>query len=317
VEAGPTTWHIGAMRFDLQAHRGGLGLTVENTLAAFARSLEVGVSTLEFDVQITRDGHAVVAHDSDPTPRRCRDTGPAFAGDPAYPYVGGVTHIRDLTLAQVRTIDCGSVRHPDFPDQALAPGARMPVLAEVADLLRGGGADDVRLNVELKVDAAQPERTAPREEFVEVVVRELRDVGLLDRTSIESFDWAALRLVRGAEASVPTIALGDVRRLQLGRDGASPWLGGVDADDLLGSPQQRYVAAAASAGVDAVSPDHRFTSAELVDEAHEAGLGVIPYTVNDPATMGALIEREVDGLITDRPDLAREVMAGHGLLLPA
>lgn len=305
------------MAFDLQAHRGGLGLTVENTLPAFARALEVGVSTLEFDLQVTRDGHAVVAHDSDPTPRRCRDTGPAFDGDPAYPYVRGESYIRDLTLAQVRTIDCGSVRHPDFPDQALARGARMPVLGEVADLVRDGGAGDVRLNVELKVDAARPERTAPREEYVDVVVRELRDVGLLDRASIESFDWAALRLVRQAEPEVPIIALGDRRRLELGRVGASPWLGGVDVDDLPGSPQQGYVAAAASVGVDAVSPDFRFTNAELVDAAHGAELPVIPYTVNEPATMRALIGLGVDGLITDRPDLAREVMAARGLTLPA
>lgn len=304
------------MGFDLQAHRGGLGLTVENTLPAFARALEVGVSTLEFDLQITRDGHAVVAHDSDPSPRHCRDTGPAFEGDPAYPYVRGETYVRDLTLAQVRTIDCGSVRHPDFPGQARAPGARMPVLREVADLVRDRRAGDVRLNVELKVDAARPERTAPREEYVDVVLRELRDVGMLDRTSVESFDWAALRLVRRAAPDVPVIALGDRRRLELGGDGASPWLGGIDADDLPGSPQQRYVAAAAAVGVDAVSPDHRFTTAELVDAAHGAGLPVIPYTVNDAATMRALIGLGVDGLITDRPDIGREVMAAAGLALP-
>lgn len=319
------------MAFDLQAHRGGLGLTVENTLPAFERALEVGVSTLEFDIQLTRDGYAVVAHDSDPTPRRCRDTGPAFPGDPAYPYVHGETHIVDLTLAQVRTIDCGSERHPAFPDQALAPGARMPLLREVIELVRATGADEVGLNIELKVDVVHPERTAHREEFVDVVVGELRETDMLHRSSIESFDWAALRGVRRAEPRLPTIALGDPARLQQGEPGASPWLGGVDIDDLPGSPQQRYVAAAAELGVDAVSPPHGlpvmggvgdpgyqpFTTAELVDAAHEAGLRVIPYTVNDPATMDRLIELGVDGLITDRPDLARDAMAARGLTPPA
>ena len=61
-----------ARAFDLQAHRGGIGLTVENTIASFSRALDLGVSTLQLDVQITRDGHAVVTHDRDPVGRRHR-----------------------------------------------------------------------------------------------------------------------------------------------------------------------------------------------------------------------------------------------------
>ncbi len=74
--------------FDLQAHRGGLGLRPESTLASFANGLETGVSSLELDVQITKDGQAVVTHDRKVDGRKCLDTGPAFPGDPQYPYVG-------------------------------------------------------------------------------------------------------------------------------------------------------------------------------------------------------------------------------------
>src|SRR3569833_2166257 len=94
--------------FDLQAHRGGIALTVENTLAAFGRALGLGVSTLELDTQVTEDGYAVVTHDRDPDPRKSTDTFPAFPGDPEYPYVPGVRYVKDLTLAQVRTLACGS-----------------------------------------------------------------------------------------------------------------------------------------------------------------------------------------------------------------
>ena len=90
--------------FDLQAHRGGLGLVSENTLEAFANALELGVSTLELDVQITEDGQAVVTHDRRVASAKCRDTAPAFPGDPEYPYVGD--YVRNLTLAQVRTLAC-------------------------------------------------------------------------------------------------------------------------------------------------------------------------------------------------------------------
>ncbi len=69
-------------RFDLQAHRGGIGLVVESTLAAFGNALEIGVSTLELDVQITEDGAAVVTHDRRVSQTTCNDTAPAFPGDP-------------------------------------------------------------------------------------------------------------------------------------------------------------------------------------------------------------------------------------------
>src|SRR5919106_3728290 len=160
--------------FDLQAHRGGIALTVENTLPAFANALELGVSTLELDVQIPEDGFAVVTHDRDPSPAKCVDTAPAFPGDPEFPYVPDQTFIKDLTLAQVRTIDCGSLRLPQYPAQRLAPGERMPLLAEVFELVRDYRAHQVTLNIETKVEAGAPEQTAPREQFVQVVAREAR-----------------------------------------------------------------------------------------------------------------------------------------------
>ena len=70
--------------FDIQGHRGGLGLTVESTIASFSRGLELGVSTLELDVQITQDGQAVVTHDRQVTGSKCKDTGPYTPNDPEY-----------------------------------------------------------------------------------------------------------------------------------------------------------------------------------------------------------------------------------------
>ncbi|QYJ03856.1 hypothetical protein KUV85_16270 [Nocardioides panacisoli] len=295
------------MHFDLQAHRGGLALTVENTLAAFERALAVGVSTLEFDVQVTADGRAVIAHDAD----------------------HGGHRIRDLTLAEARSLDVGSVRDPRHPEQALAPGARMPLLSEVADLLRAVAADTVRCNVELKVAVTRPGTSADAAEFVDVVLAELDAAGILGCSTIQSFDWAALRRVSDVAPEVATYVLSHEDRLEVGRRGASPWLGGLDIDDFAGSVQHKYVAAAASIGAAAVSPVHGtyadgpggrshvpFTTAELVEAAHEQGLLVVPYTVNDAALMAWLIGLGVDGFITDHPDRARDVMDAHGLELP-
>ncbi|MFC5731083.1 MULTISPECIES: glycerophosphodiester phosphodiesterase family protein [Nocardioides] len=317
--------------FDLQAHRGGIALTVENTLPAFANALELGVSTLELDVQVTEDGHAVVTHDRDPSPRNCRDTAPAFADDPEFPYVPNRTYIKDLTLAQVRTIDCGSLRHPLYPDQELSPGEPMPLLSQVFDLVNAHHAEHVTLNVETKVEAGAPEQTAPREAFVRAVLADIRDARIRNQVTIQSFDWGALMRVRELEPRLPIVALTNGQQfLQAGRDGASPWLGGIDIDAFPGNLQEKYVAATASFDADAVSPVHGdpqggtidtpgyvpFTTQALVDAAHQAGMRVIPWTVNDRATMEHLIGLGIDGLITDRPDLLREVMADEGLALP-
>jgi glycerophosphoryl diester phosphodiesterase len=110
--------------FDLQAHRGGRGETTEESLRAFAKSLEIGVSTLELDIEITGDGQPVVWHDQTIFAEKCADTGPAFAGDPQYPYVGKL--VRDLTLAQIRTLDCGKLL-TEFPQ------AEVVRLADAAD----------------------------------------------------------------------------------------------------------------------------------------------------------------------------------------
>jgi glycerophosphoryl diester phosphodiesterase len=309
---------------DVEAHRGGLGLTVESTLPAFARALELGVTTLEMDVAITADGRDVITHDHRTDPRRCRDTAPATPGDPLFPYVGRL--VRDLTFAQVRTLDCGSQQREGWPDQQLAPGARMPTLAEVADLTRRHGAEDVRFNVETKVEAAAPAETAPREVFVRRVVDEVRRAGIAGRTSIQSFDWGALTLVRTLAPELPRIALTEPDFLEVGRPGASPWLGGLDIDAFGGD----VVRAAASRGFSALSPLHGepqdavvtapgyrpFTTRALVDGAHVVGMPVIVWTVDDEPSMNAMLDAGVDGIITDRPDRLRAVLAARGLPLP-
>ncbi|MBW8483173.1 glycerophosphodiester phosphodiesterase family protein [Actinomadura parmotrematis] len=310
--------------FDLQAHRGGLGLVVESTLPAFANALRLGVSTLELDVQITKDGRAVVTHDRKISAAKCRDTGPAAPGDPAYPYVG--EYVNTLTLAQVRTLDCGSATLPQFPGQRAAPGARMPLLSEVFALVKRAHANGVKLNVETKVEAGAPAETAPREQFVQVTAREIRRARIVRQVTIQSFDWGSLMRMRQVEPRLPLVALTNYDFLQTGQAGRSPWLGGLDIDDFGGDPLK----AIRSFGASAFSPVHGFpqdgkvtdpgykpyVTRAMVAEAHRLGIKVIPWTVDDAPTMNKLIDDGVDGLITDYPDRLRAVLAERGYALP-
>ncbi len=313
----------GPRQFDIEAHRGGIGLVTENTLEAFANAMELGVTTLELDIQITQDQQAVVTHDRQVSDAKCDDTEPAFPDDPEFPYVGD--YIRNLTLAQVQTLDCGQPL-PDFPDQQVVDGARIPLLSEVLALVDCYGANQTWLNIETKVEAGAPEETAPREQFVQIVAREVRQAGLLNRATIQSFDWGALMRMREVEPRLPIVALTNHDFLQVDQDGASPWLGGLDIDDFGDS----LVAITDSFGADAISPVHGmpqngtvgdpdyvpYTTPELVAEAHAAGMAVVPWTIDDPATMETLTDAGVDGLITNYPDRLREILADRGYKLP-
>lgn len=314
----------GRPHFDIQAHRGGIGMTVEGTLKAFDRALALGVTTLELDVQITRDGREVITHDRQIDRDKCLDTGPVAPGDPQFPYAG--KYVKDLTFAQVRTLDCGSQQDPRHPDQELSPGEPMPTLAELFELVREHRAFGVKFNIETKVEAAAPHETAPRGWFVERVASEVERSGLARNVSIQSFDWGALMAMKERLPRSRLVALTEPGFLEVGEPDASPWLGGLDIDDFGGSP----VRAAASFGASALSPVHGdpqdgavgdpdyvpFTTQSMVDEAHAAGLDVIPWTVNDKPTMHKLIDDGVDGIISDYPNRMREVAAERGYALP-
>jgi glycerophosphoryl diester phosphodiesterase len=311
--------------FDLQAHRGGLALRPENTLSSFGNALRLGVSTLELDIQITEDGQAVVTHDRRVDGRKCVDTAPVTIGDAEFPYAG--KYVNTLTLAQVRTLDCGTRTLPQFPQQQAVPGSRMPLLREVFDLVKRYRADGVSLNIETKVEAGAPSETAPREQFVQVVAAEIRAARMLRQVTIQSFDWGALMRFRQVEPRLPVIALTNRDFLQTGQPGASPWLGGLDIDDFGGDP----IAAIKTFGASAFSPVHGFpqngtvtdpgyqpyVTRAMVDHAHANRIKVVPWTIDDAATMRKLIDDGVDGIITDYPNVVREVLAERGFRLPS
>lgn len=314
----------GNREFDVQAHRGGLGLRSENTLSSFGNALRLGVTTLELDLQITEDGQAVVTHDRRVTGTKCLDTAPVTAGDPEFPYVG--KYVKNLTLAQVRTLDCGTQRLATMPAQVTTPGSRMPLLSEVFALVKRYRADGVKFNIETKVEAGAPAETAPREQFVQVTAKEVRAAGLLRRVTIQSFDWGALMRMRQVEPRLPLVALTNFDFLQTGQPGASPWLGGLDIDDFGGDP----IAAIRTFGVRTFSPVHGFpqngtvtdpgyrpyVTAEMVAHAHANGIKVVPWTVDDAPTMHKLVDDGVDGIITDYPDRLRQVAAENRFRLP-
>ena len=296
--------------FDLQSHRGGRGEWTEESLAAFANSLALGVTTLELDTHLTEDGKVIVWHDDTIQANKCADTAPATAGDPEFPYVGD--RVAGLSLAQVRTLNCGYVQLPGYPEQDVIEGNRIAELQDVYRLVRDAGAAKVRFNVETKVEDSEIGGNG-MESLTRAVVAEIQASGMADRTTLQSFDWSALNLTREIAPELTLVALssGDAW-MGVGQPGASPNLGGIDIDDYDGSLPK----AAAAQGYDVVSPTFRSVTPAMIAEAHSLGLPVIPWTVNTTADMERLMDLGVDGIITDYPTRLRTLMEERGLKLP-
>lgn len=302
------TASCGAAAFDLQGHRGARGLLPENTLAAFERALDIGVTTLELDVGITADGVAVVAHDPLLNPAITRDALGRWLTAPG-------PSLRSLTADELQRFDVGRIDPAapyaaTFATQAPRDGERIPRLREVFGLVKRSGADGVRFNIETKLNPTRPDETANPEVFVNTVVREVREAGLTQRVTLQSFDWRTLQIAQGLEPTLQTVYLSiQTANNDNIRDGA--WTAGFKLAEHGSVP--RMVKAAGGA---VWSPNAGALTEALLREAQTLGLQVIPWTVNAPGDMQRFLDWKVDGLITDYPDRLREVMRQRGLPLP-
>jgi len=313
--APPHSGHAGkaeqASAFDLQSHRGGRGEWTEESLTAFEQSLRLGVTTLELDTHLSQDGKILVWHDDTVQADKCQDTAPATAGDPEFPYVGD--RVRELTWAQIQTLNCGYTQLAGYPQQDVVEGNKIAQLKDVYDLVNAYGAKDIRFNIETKVEVPGEPGQQEQEALTAAVVGAIQDSGFKDTTMLQSFDWASLDHARTLDADLTLVALTDTYDWAgLGQGGVTDHLGGIDLDDHQGS----FAQAAAAKGYDVLSPNRTTVTPAMIDEAHELGLEIVPWTVNNRVEMEGLIDRGVDGIITDYPTTLRDVMADAGMDLP-
>ena len=281
--------------FDLQSHRGGRGEYTEQSRKAFEESVKMGVSTLELDIVMAEDGTPVVWHDPVIQAEKCTGTKPATENDPEFPYVGKLIH--ELNWKQLQTLNCNKVLK-DFPDAKAEEENKLLQLQDVFDI---AAADpQMRFNIETKIEAEEPEKSAEPQEFVDAILPVVRANKATSRTTIQSFDWRSLPLVRKAQPDISLALLYDATTWKSG----SKWIGDVDYDKVGGDVNK----AATQLGAEILSPHYKLVTPESVASAHEAGLQVLPWTVNEKPDMQAVIDAKVDGLITDYPTRGMEVL---------
>ncbi len=280
---------------------------------AFTKALAIGVTTLETDLAVTRDG---VARRRRTTP----DLNPALVRNDGAWLAQRGPPIRSLTLAELQRYDVGRVDPASgygrqWAQQVASDGERMPTLAALFELARKAG-KPVRFNLETKITPTSGEATPDADTFARHVVEAIRKAGVAARTTIQSFDWRTLAAVKRIAPEIATSCItaegGNFDTVKPDATGRSPWHAGIAPADHGGS----LPAMARAAGCTTWSPNFASLTRARIDEARALGLAVLPWTVNEPADMARLIDWGVDGLITDYPDRARRVMADKGLPLP-
>jgi glycerophosphoryl diester phosphodiesterase len=254
-----------------------------------------------------------VSHERRLNPDLARDANGVYVTPPGTPFV-------ELTLAQVKSYDVGQIRPGSayarqFPEQRAVPGTPIPTLKEVIDLVRRSGNRHARLNIETKIDPDHPDESPGPEKFVVLLLGVLDAETFADRVMIQSFDWRTLQIVQKSAPKIPTVYLtlqrGTAPTVSLEK--ATNWTAGFNPADRGGSlPRTIH-----DAGGAIWSPYFGDVTPALVAEAHDLKLRVVVWTVNRPEDMARMIEMDVDGIISDRPDLLRKVAVDKGIALPA
>ena len=183
-----------------------------------------------------------------------------------------------------------------FPDQTPDDGATIPTLAAVLASL-----PDARFIIEVKTDPNHPDWTAPPQMLTDATMSVIDAAGAAGRVVVESFDWRVQHHLRRTR---PDIRLAWLTTAETVRNATLWWDGASTAGPVS--------ACVAAEGGPIWAPDHSDLTKAQIDEAHGLGLCVLPWTVNQPDDMRRLIAWGADGLISDRPDLARRIAADAG-----
>jgi glycerophosphoryl diester phosphodiesterase len=265
--------------FDWQGHRGARGLMPENSVPAFLKALEYpAVVTLELDLAVSKDLQLIVSHEPWFNPAIClQANGDSIGRKEAEKHL-----LYQLTAAEIRDYDCGSLGNPRFPQQQKMRVYK-PTLREVVQLARAAR-PGIRWNIEIKSNPAWDGlRHPPVAEFVALVVKELRDLGIDQTSTVQSFDVRALRELHRQAPDLQLAFL--VENMQ----GFEANLAKLDFTPAI------------------YSPYYLFVNAGLVKKCRARGMRLVPWTVNDVKSMRRLIRLGVNGIITDYPDLIEAV----------
>ena len=264
---------------DVQAHRGGAGLMPENTIEAMKHALDMGVNTLELDLQVSADGQVVVSHDAYFHPRYAiRPDGSYIAKEDPKEY------IYTMPYSEVAKYDVGSRPSEVWPDKECFKTVK-PLASDLIDFVENytkeNGLSPVRYNIEIKSQDANGEgKLWPTyDSFVRSCALLLHSKHLGDRLVVQSFDVRALEYMHERYPEFILSYLVNAKE--------------PDFDKFMSklkfTPEW-------------LSPHHEITNEALVQKCREKGMKIVPWTVDNPDDIKRILDLKVDAIISNYPD---------------
>lgn len=270
--------------FDLQGHRGARGLLPENTIPGFIKAIDYGVDTIEFDLVVTKDRQILISHE--PWFDHKISTKPD--GTPVTEEEQRDFNIFEMTFEETQQFDVGIRGNPNFPNQQPMEATK-PLMSDairaIEEYTAEKGLPPVAYNIETKsVPDEYGEFYPYPEEFSQLLYEELNklheEFDLFGRVIIQSFDPSTLIEFRKLDDQIDQAMLvNDQRQMQ-------------EYIDELGYTPEIW------------SPHYPLVTPEMVKEADERGMKVIPWTINTVMEMQRQLDMGVHGIITDYPDSA-------------
>ena len=273
---------------DVQAHRGGMGLCPEESLAAMLNAVDLGVNTLEMDLCITQDKEVILSHDKYFHHRYATrpDGTPVLAGEPK-------VYLWTLPYEEILKWDVGSKPNPDWPEKHCQPAVKQRA-AEVIDAVEAyckeKGLPPMKYNIEIKSDPDYDGGVEGRDwpeyhEFTDLCMKMLDERGLGDRLIIQCFDERALNYIN---RKYPGHILAYL---------VEGWE--TDYDEYMSKLEFKP---------EWLSPPHVNVDQALMDRAHADGMKVVTWTVDEKDEMRRLIGLGVEGIISNYPDRLMDVV---------
>ena len=267
--------------FDKQGHRGCRGLMPENTVPAMINAIGLGVTTLEMDVVISKDKKVLLSHEAFFNHEiTTKPDGSFIAEKDEQTY-----NMYQMNYTDIIKYDVGLKPHPRFPDQQKMKAVK-PLLSDVFKAVKEYMMTARRpfpfYNIETKCLPATDNVYHPAPaEFVELLMKEIKENQLEDFVIIQSFDFRTLQYLNQHYPNIKTAMLVEADnknsfRKQIKDIGFTPTI---------------------------YSPEFTLVTEDLIKNCHYLNIKIIPWTVNDKNKIAELKKMGVDGIITDYPNL--------------
>lgn len=268
-----------SQEFDIQGHRGCRGLLPENSIEAMLRAVDLGVTTLEMDVVVSKDNEVLLSHE----PFLSHEIALDLKGREINEANEKKFNLYQMNYEQIKLYDCGSKTHPRFLEQQKIITYK-PLLSEVIDIIENYTKNKypgrkILYNIETKTTVEGDGIFHPKpDRFVDLMMAVIKEKHIQDRVYIQSFDVRTLQYLHKAYPECKTVLLVE-NELSI-----------AENLKLLGYQPDIY------------SPYFKLIDKEKVNYLHQQNIKVVPWTVNEKKDMQEIIRMNVDGIISDYPN---------------